>query len=566
MRVAPKIALVVLALLAVAAMAALGSRDGDDEGGGGDTSATRPAGGKPRQGDLKVRLAVSPEKEKLIADRVRAFNAAGKVIAGRRVFAELQIIASGEAADKIVRGRFEPHLWSPASSLWGRRVNFELDRPVIPRDSPSLVRTPLVLALWRPQAEALGYPRRRLGFADVARLAADPAGWAGRGHPEWGAFRYAQTSPDFSTSGLSAMTFQYFAAAGKREGLTERDVRRAQPAVQRFQRSVVHYGDTTSFIADEMRRGGLGYTSAVAMEEATLIDFNTRRGRQPELVAIYPKEGTFVSDNPLIIPDAGWVSAVERQGAELLRDYLIESIDPADAARYGFRSADRERPYPSPVPAGITAAGPSRVLALPEPRTLAAISDAWSEDRKPANALVVFDLSGSMNEAGRLEAARKGLVAFTREFSSRDRIGLLTFNDQVGAPLVAPGPGRETLPRIRQLAPNLIADGGTAIYDAATVGADLIRRQAGTDRINAVVLMTDGEDTDSQRSMQQAVSELNGQGDSARRVRIFPIAYSAGAEGAEEGLQALAQASGGKLFSGDTDDIVTVFRSVASFL
>ena len=56
------------------------------------------------------------------------------------------------------------------------------------------------------------------------------------------------------------------------------DVVRGRPQVQKLERSIVHYGDTTLFIADEMRRRGLGYASAGAMEETTMIDFNRRAG------------------------------------------------------------------------------------------------------------------------------------------------------------------------------------------------------------------------------------------------------------------------------------------------
>ena len=65
-----------------------------------------------------------------------------------------------------------------------------------------------------------------------------------------------------------------------------------------LERSIVHYGDTTLFIADEMRKHQLGYASAVAMEEATLLDFNRKAGSGEKLVAIYPRDGTFFSDNP----------------------------------------------------------------------------------------------------------------------------------------------------------------------------------------------------------------------------------------------------------------------------
>ena len=60
----------------------------------------------------------------------------------------------------------------------------------------------------------------------------------------------------------------------------------------------MHYGDTTLFIAEKMRKHGLGYASAVAMEEITLLDFNRTAEAGERLVAIYPEEGTFFSDNP----------------------------------------------------------------------------------------------------------------------------------------------------------------------------------------------------------------------------------------------------------------------------
>ena len=83
-----------------------------------------------------------------------------------------------------------------------------------------------------------------------------------------------------------------------------------------IERSIVHYGDTTLFIADQMRQQGPGYASAVAMEEVTLLDFNRNRGSQPPLVALYPPEGTFYSDNPYITLDAPWVRPrAARRGA-----------------------------------------------------------------------------------------------------------------------------------------------------------------------------------------------------------------------------------------------------------
>jgi Ca-activated chloride channel family protein len=132
---------------------------------------------------------------------------------------------------------------------------------------------------------------------------------------------------------------EYYAATGKKEGLTERDISGAgaRKQVRDIERSIVHYGDTTLFIADQMRKKGPGYASAVAMEEATLLDFNKNRGGQPKLIAIYPDEGTFYSDNPFIVLDAPWVTAGQREGAEAFQKFLAGEISPEVAARAGFR-------------------------------------------------------------------------------------------------------------------------------------------------------------------------------------------------------------------------------------
>jgi Ca-activated chloride channel family protein len=548
--------------VAIVALVAGGGGGGGDGGDGGDGSAKAPAGA------IRVSFAYSPEKEKLLVPLIERFNRERAAVRGRAVFVEGQKVSSGEAESKIAGGRLEPVVWSPASSLWGRLLNFEADTPYVGDESPSIVRTPLVIAMWEPMARALGWPKRAIGFADVLELASSGAGWGRYGRPEFGAFKLVHTNPDFSTSGLSAVVAEYYAATGKKEGLTVRDVEtsRARRTVRSIERSIVHYGDTTLFIAEQMKKGGPGYASAVAMEEVTLLDFNRTRGSQPRLVAIYPAEGTFYSDNPFIVLDAPWVSSAQREGAARFREFLADRITPQLAARSGFRPADlKAKPVP-PVTKqnGADPAQPERVLGLPEPRVLDRVRRAWREDRKPANVLLVVDTSGSMNDEGRLERAREGLATFLREVSPNDRVGLTTFSESV-RPLVPIAPVRENRRRLATTIDGLVADGGTAVYDATIEGAEAVAGLRDRERINAVVVLTDGEDTDSSRSSEEVVRRLEAQGDSATRVRVFTIAYSAGAAGAAEALGEIAAASGGQAYTGDTDEIELVYRSISSF-
>ena len=271
-----QLGLLAVAAIAVALIAVLGSGGGKSADKPGSGSASAPA--RAPAGAVEVSFAYSPEKERLLLPLVKRFNGSGAKVGGKPVFVSAQNLASGDAETKIANGRLKLTAWTPSSSLWGRLLNFEADQPYAADTNPSIVRTPLVIAMWEPMAKALGYPKRKLGFADILKLARSKEGWGAFGHPEFGPFKLVHTNPDFSTSGLSAVVAEYYSATGKKEGLTTADIAAARAQVKDIEQSIVHYGDTTLFISDQLRANGAGYASAVAMEEATLVDFNQRRG------------------------------------------------------------------------------------------------------------------------------------------------------------------------------------------------------------------------------------------------------------------------------------------------
>jgi Ca-activated chloride channel family protein len=563
-------AIIALAVLAVVIAFAARGGGGDHGGSAGTTTARRPdpgANAAPAGPRLRVGFVYSPEKAALLAPLVARYNAERHHSGGATVQIDGRVVASGEAADDIAAQRLKPALWSPASSLWGQLLNYSADRLYAPRQNPSLVRTPLVIAMWEPMARALGWPRQRVGFGEILRLATSRRGWAAVGHPELGPFKLGHTNPDFSTSGLSAVAAEYFAQAGKREGLSTRDVE--SPAVRarirRIERSIVHYGDTTLFFEDQLLRYGTAYASAVAMEEVTLLDFNRRRRTGPRLVALYPREGTFYSDNPLIVLDASWVPRPQATAARAFLRWLRSEVTPAIAARFRFRSGDPRAAAPAPIDRanGADPRQPTRVLALPAPQVLDRIRRAWREDRKPANVMLVVDTSGSMTEEDRLPQAKRGLRDFLALLSPADRVGLVRFSSSVHE--VAPiAPVRRARPALLRRIRRLVADGDTALYDATNSAVRAVRALGDRSRINAVVLLTDGNDTASRLKDEDVIAPLKAQSASEGiTVRVFTIAYGSNAN--DVVLKDIADASGGKPFAGDPDEIQTVYRTIASF-
>ena len=551
-----RIAVVVAAVAALIALV-LFTREDDD------------APKRAPEGAAVVSFVYSPEKEGLLEPLIDEFNASGTEADGAPVFVEGKVVASGEAEQKIAAGSLRPVAWSPASSLWGRLLNYDAGRELAAEPAPSIVRTPLVIAMWEPMAEALGWPDKDIGWEDILALARSGEGWSSYGRPEFGDFKLVHTNPDFSTSGLSAVVAEYYAATGKVASLSESDIDgEAREEVRDIERSIVHYGDTTLFIADQMRKGGPSYASAVAMEEATLLDFNEDRNGQPKLVAIYPKEGTFFSDNPFFILDAQ-VSPAQRSGAEAFQEFLADRVTPEVAAESGFRSADLEQEKEPIAPItpenGVDPEQPDLALSPPSPPVLAAIRKAWREDRKPANVMLTVDVSGSMAARDRLSHAKDGLERFFEQIQPHDRVGLTVFDHEVDE-LVPIRPFGQNEAQLRGTVTRLLADGGTAFRDATADAFAAVDGQAGQeDRINAVVVLSDGADTDSKRSLDSLLKELSSQGDSATQVRVFTIAYSAKAKGAQQALMQIAEASGGQYYEGGTADIALVYRSISSY-
>jgi len=554
--------LAAVAAVVVAAVVASGGGGGDGGKSGSTTPSTATAA---PSGAQQLSFVVSPEKEQLLKAAVAKFNASNAQVAGKRVFVSMKAMNSGDAESAIARGRLQPDVWSPAGSFWGRLLNLRADQAFVANDNPSIVRTPLVIAMWEPMAQALGYPRKTVSFQDIVRLATDPQGWASVGKPNFGRFKYVHTNPDSSTSGAEAVTGSYYSVVGKKEGLTEADVAKAAPRVKDLERSVVHYGDSTLFIEDQLCKGGLAYASAVAMEETTVIDFNRRRCSNTKLVSLYPREGSFFSDSPYIVLNADWVTPADRQAAGAFQKFLAGEVNADLAGRYGFRPGD-----PEGKPAGLVSAAngadpaqPKRELSLPEPPVLNRVLTTWRRDRKPARVMLVLDNSGSMQDEDKLVHAKQGLLAFFRQVAPQDEIGLTKFSAKV-TQLVAPAPFAGNREALTQAVNGIIPEDDTAVYDATVDAVDAIKAKADAEHINAVVVLTDGADTTSSVSGDQVLARLSQEGKAeSNAVRVFTIAYGSDAKASE--LQRFAEASGGKAFTASTADIEQVYRSISSF-
>lgn len=601
-------------LAAVVALAALAGciavDDSDDANGSAPTTSPGGGGGDTDTGDcIVVDMAVSSEKIALLEELAQQFNDSPEAdVDGRCVVVRPRSVASGLAAELIPEGWPEPDsngpapvIWSPAASGWAGIVNERAGAILAPAGTPFML-TPLVIAMPEPMAEALGYPETPLGFADLAELAANPDGWASVGHPEWGPFRLGKTNPNYSTSGLNFTIAEYYAATGKTSGLTTEDL--ARPAAvefaQQIESSVVHYGDITmtflnNWFAQDVRGTSLTYASAVAVEEKSVIDYNRGNpdgvlspGEEPRvprvpLVAIYPEEGTLYSDSPFIVLDTEWVDDDERAAAARFETFVQTPENQALVLEYGFRPNNPAVPVTEPITAefGVDPAQPTAELEVPQPNVLVGILDAWAEHRKEARVLLVLDISGSMGDVvgdGRtkLDLATEAAASALDQFKPADEVGLWVFSTDLGGAnpnvreLVPLGPIADNRETLRDQIMAQFPTNGTPLYDVTGEAYQSMLDAYDPDKINAIVLLTDGQNDDENPGNDEAsfdtlieTLQTGSEGSSSRPVRVFTISY--GEEADVITLRAIAQATAAATYNASNPATINqVFTAVIS--
>ncbi|MEX0664071.1 MAG: extracellular solute-binding protein [Acidimicrobiia bacterium] len=579
------------------------------------TAGTLALGASPAAagGCVTVDIASSPEKLTLLTELGERFAGSDAAkIDGQCIEVRVQRQSSGAAATllaadwpKPAKNGPRPVIWSPAASTWAgvldqRRVDAGKE-PYVPTPGKSFMLTPLVIAMPEPMAEALGYPDTPLGFEDVLALAQDPAGWAGKGHPEWGPFRFGKTNPNFSTSGLAETVAQYYAATGKTRDLTLEDLQR--PEVEAYSRAVesavVHYGDTTLTFLNNLyrsdRRGDpFGYASAVAVEEKSVVDYNRgdpdgildpgekpRKPRVP-LVAIYPKEGTLFSDNPLMVLDAPWVSSREAAAARKFASFVTEARNQERVLKFGFRPGNPSVAIGKPITAanGLDPEQPQTTLEVPSPSVLTGVIDEWNNVRKKARVLLVIDVSGSMGDeadprtgATKLDLAKRAAIAALEEFNPDDEVGLRVFSTEISEEeptdyldLVPIGPVSENLDALERNIRGLVPTQGTPLYTVTRDSYERMVDEFDETRINAVVLLSDGRNEDDRNNDLQGLLKFlrsENEGESSTPVRVFPIAYGGDAD--EATLGRIAEATNAASYSAvDPATIINVFNAVVS--
>ncbi len=220
-------------------------------------------------------------------------------------------------------------------------------------------------------------------------------------------------------------------------------------------------------------------------------------------------------------------------------------------------------------------AGPAKIIRPPSPAVLAEIQKSWDALRKRAHVELIMDVSGSMGEVvssaglSKLKLAQDAATEAVDAFAADDEVGLRSFSTDLGPNgepwlMLEPiGPAKKTVPAMKKDISAMVPDGGTALYATLRQAQTDMLKDLSTDRINAIIMLTDGQNEyPPDDDLASLLEQLNGES-ADTSVRVFTIGYGEGAD--PETLQAIADASRGAYYEAtDPASIERVLVSVIS--
>ncbi len=569
---------------------------------------------------VEISIVYAPESEQYMAgeiyDAVNRFNQAyaegNNPLTGQPLADGEQAIcvngepgSSGKIAQGIINAIIAPNnenvvrptIFAPSVSHWLALVNYQTGRQLFNlADSPPTALAPVVMAIWESRLQAIQEKTGSddVGWEELLAVLNSPNGWADYNVPgDRTTVYYGHTDPFVSSTALSTLIAEFYASARynsnmsdfRRLTLEQVNDEQVQQGVRDIEGLIRHYSSRTTEFKEYIAQGP-DYLDFVALEENDLIYINQGKTtyQPPEkLVALYPKEGTFWHEHPFAITNADWVTPEQRQAAKTFTDYIRSEPVQQKIMESGFRPAipQVEVGYPIVPELGVDPNQPATVLDVPDPAVVAAVQASWQFVKKQADVLLVIDTSGSMS-GDKIEQAKTAAQAFLDNMPAQNRVGLVTFDSQPQAldfnvnsrvyidPTTADA--IESLAsfeggqaQIRGHIDGIEAGGDTSLYDAIGQAVELLKanRSDADDRIQSIVVLSDGQDTSSFSSLQEVTQLIQTNREDRNPVIVIPVAYGGDAD--INALNGIARASATRVQSGDPENIQKVLEIISSY-
>ena len=377
--------------------------------------------------------------------------------------------------------------------------------------------------------------------------------------------RYVHTAPTRSNSGLQTLVAQFASVSGKRpEQMTVADVGAHQGKVGEIQKKITRYGTSTTSLAKTMVTNGPFWASVGSVYESSVIAANAQvPAGQPRYQAVYPGI-TYTSNMRGVLSTGPWVSSAEKEAAEQIIQYLRQPETQQIATTLGLRPGTPGVSLGNKFTQswGVEAQPKYDSFRVPKPEVVEAMLQSWqTAAKKPSQVVIVVDSSGSMTGA-KLAAVQSTLQTYLKGLGPKEKVSLIDFDSVVRKPVSVDGTPEGQSKGI-EFVVALKANGNTKLYDSILAAQTWLTQNLRSDAINAVIVLTDGEDSGSSQRLPQLLSALKKSGfEGEQRIAIFTVGYGNQGDFAPDVLKQIAEANGGYYRQGDPASIAKLMADL----
>jgi Ca-activated chloride channel family protein len=409
----------------------------------------------------------------------------------------------------------------------------------------------------------------------VKKSVADRFGWTDNPDVTWkdiqaksadGSFKFAMTNPAASNSGLVALIGVASALSGSSDSIDTGTI--DTDALREFFKGQALTAGSSGFLADSYVRDQ-GAVDGIVNYESILMSLNAGGKLSEPLSLIYPAEGIVTADYPFMLLNGSKRDAYDKVTAYLRTPDVQKRIMTDTLRRPAIPGVALDPRFTSQT-----------LIELPFPAKLDTIDKLITtyldEIRRPASAIFVLDVSGSM-EGQRLDDLKSAMKALTgldssvtgqfARFRAHEDVTIITFSDAVHDTreftIDDTDPDGPDMTAIRDYIDGLVAEGGTAIYSGleAAYGAVADAQAADPDRLYSIVLMTDGENN-AGLSPEDFAKQYAALDDTVRGVHTYPVQFG---DANKDAMSAIATQTGGTLFDATVTSLQTIFKQIRGY-
>jgi ABC-type Fe3+ transport system substrate-binding protein len=301
--------------------------------------------------DVDIGIAYGTEKQRWLLWAVDRFKQTSE---GKHIHVDLIPMGSLEGAHAALNGDQRINVWSPASAVY--KSTFIEDwqakygsNPILKEDALAL--TPMVFVMWEERYQAFKDHYGAVDFDTVNRALHEPGGWQAIGkHSDWGLFKFGQTNPGDSNSGILTLLLAGHTFFKKTDDLSLGEVTNVdfQNWLNRLESAANSDTNSTGNLMKEMVLKGPSSYDAVLVYESVAIDYlKNAEGRWGPIHVIYPEYNIW-NDNPYYILNASWSSDDQRKAAQTFLDFLLSKEIQQGSITHGFRPANPDVPTNAP--------------------------------------------------------------------------------------------------------------------------------------------------------------------------------------------------------------------------